>query len=90
MELVFARHERGDLDAEQTVSTTYSAEFASGVRADLTISTSGIRCEWTPDMPRGLRGQRRDRFLASYRAWRDECIADYARRTGIEIAVVDL
>ncbi len=68
----------------------YSAEFASGVRAELTLSLSNIRCEWKPDFPRHFSGQRRRKFIAAYRAWRDECVADFSKQTGACVMVIDL
>jgi hypothetical protein len=69
---------------------TYAAEFRSGVRAELTLSPRDVRIEWSPGFPRHLRGQRRRRFLQSYRTWRNECVADFARRIGLRVLVVDL
>jgi len=69
---------------------TYSAEFASGFRAVLTLSPAFIQCEWSPGQPGVLRGQRRRRFLAAYRAWRNSCVDDFTKQTGITILVVDL
>ena len=68
---------------------TYTAEFASGSRAELTLSLGGMQCEWVPAVPR-LSGQRRRRFLAAYRTWRNECVEDFARRTGMSVAVIDV
>jgi hypothetical protein len=69
---------------------TYSAEFASGFRAELTVSPTLFRVAWSPTLPTGMHGPRLRRFLATYRAWRDECIADFSKRTGITAAVLDL
>lgn len=69
---------------------SYSCEFASGARAKLTLNLTAARIDWTPDVPRSLKGQARRRFLAAYRTWRDECIADFARRSGISITVLEL
>lgn len=69
---------------------TYSAEFASGACCTLTLSGTSFRAEWTPAFPRRLRGAKRDRFLETYRAWRNECVADFARRTGMKVTVIDL
>jgi hypothetical protein len=68
----------------------YTAEFACGARAALTLSLAGMRCEWTPGFPRTLTGQRRRKFLAAYRAWRDACAADFARQLGLKVTVIDL
>ena len=38
--------------------STYRAEFASGARAELTISPTAARIDWTPEFTAGLRGQR--------------------------------
>jgi len=67
----------------------YQAEFASGVRADLTLSMGGMNVEWTPDIPK-LTGEEWRRFVASYQDWRNSCVADFAKRSGMTIAVVDL
>jgi hypothetical protein len=69
---------------------SYTAEFAIGARAKLTLSRTAAHIEWTRDIPRLLKGQRRRRFLATYRAWRDDCIADYTRRSGHQIEVFEL
>ncbi|MGH2448842.1 MAG: hypothetical protein ACRDFS_09620 [Chloroflexota bacterium] len=70
---------------------TYTAEFASGCRATLVIDPgTAMNVEWTPGPPVHLRGQKRRHFLAAYRAWRNDCLADYARRTGLRIAVVEM
>jgi hypothetical protein len=69
---------------------TYTAEFASGARAKLTLSTTSARIDWTPDIPRSLKGQRRQRFLAAYRHWRNECVSDYARRSGDGVLIVEI
>ena len=68
---------------------TYSAEFASGARAKLTLSASGMNCEWSPGVPR-LKGRKWRQFLATYQAWRNTCVEDFSRRSGIRVAVVDL
>lgn len=68
----------------------YKAEFASGVRATLIIDAAGARVEWDPALPVQLRGQQRRRFLQAYRAWRNECLADYARRSGGTVALIEL
>jgi len=62
-----------------TAETTYSAEFHSGYRATLTVSVKGVRCEWSPDLPRTLEPSDRDALLKAYRGWRDECLEDFAR-----------
>jgi hypothetical protein len=67
----------------------YSAEFACGSRAHLTLGQRGMSVEWTPDVPR-LKGKKLRRFIATYQQWRNECVADFARRSGITIAVIDL
>jgi hypothetical protein len=69
---------------------TYTAEFASGARAKLTLSNTAARIDWTPDIPRSLKGQRRRRFLAAYRHWRNECVSDYARRSGGAVLIVEI
>jgi hypothetical protein len=67
----------------------YSAEFACGSRAQLTMSLSGMDVEWMPHVPR-LKGKKWRKFVAAYQHWRNECVADFAQRAGITIAVVDL
>lgn len=67
----------------------YSAEFASGYRVRMTISGDHAECEWVPDVP-NLHGQRRRKFLASYRTWRDSSLRDYAKRTRRRVLVVEL
>ena len=67
----------------------YQAEFASGYRADLTVSKGGISISWTPDVPR-LKGEALQRFLAAYRTWRDESLADFGRRSGIKVSVAEI
>lgn len=67
----------------------YHCEFASGHRATLTLSRTAIQIDWTPDVPR-LKGSAGQSFINSYRIWRNECIEDFSRRTGITVAVVDL
>jgi hypothetical protein len=68
---------------------TYTAEFAAGSRAKLTVCEAGIDVEWIPAVPQ-LEGESWRRFVAAYRTWRNESLKDYANRTGITIAVVDL
>lgn len=70
-------------------TSAYHAEFASGCRATITLSAAGMSCVWIPDVPR-LEGRKLRQFLASYRQWRNESIADFAQRTGLRIAVVDV
>jgi hypothetical protein len=70
--------------------TTYSAEFANGNRATLTLSSTGANISWTPDLPRHLKGEARQRFLSAYRTWRNDCIADWSKRTGLETRVLEL
>jgi hypothetical protein len=65
--------------------STYSAEFHSGLRATLTVSLKGFRCEWSPDLPRSLKAADRDALLTAYRAWRDQCLSDFARAHGLSI-----
>lgn len=67
----------------------YHAEFASGARAELTLSSRGMTVEWSPALPK-LKGRKARRFVAAYQAWRNTCVADFARRAGIRIAVIDL
>jgi hypothetical protein len=67
----------------------YRAEFASGCRAELLIGATGARIEWSPRFPSELRGQRRRKFLQSYRAWRYDCLFDHSRRTGARVLVLD-
>jgi hypothetical protein len=71
-----------------TAEHKYTAEFACGVRAALTLSLSGVRCEWTPEPPSHLKGQRRRKFLQAYRAWRNECVDDFARQNGLTVVMV--
>ena len=67
----------------------YHAEFAGGYRATLKISTNVADVSWSPDLPK-FKGQRRRKFLAAYRTWRDTSLADFASRAGIRIALVEL
>lgn len=72
------------------MSATYSAEFANGHRATLTLDLTSVDITWSPDLPRHLKGEARKRFLTSYRIWRNDCLADYSARTGLCIAVMEL
>jgi hypothetical protein len=66
----------------------YSAEFAGGYRATLRVSMSGMTLEWSPRTPQFTPEQAKA-FLVGYRKWRNECLSDFARTTGINIAVID-
>jgi hypothetical protein len=68
----------------------YHCEFVAGVRAKLTVTAASVGIEWDPRPPHTLRGQARRRFLASYRAWRDASIADFAKKSGVEVAVLEV
>lgn len=67
------------MSAKSSPQMTFSAEFAAGFRAMLTLSMSGMQCEWTPNLPRGLRPAEREAMIATYRCWRDECAQEFAR-----------
>ena len=71
-------------------AATYSAEFANGHRATLTLDLAGANISWIPGLPRHLKGEARQQFLSAYRTWRDDCIADWSKRTGLEIRVLEL
>lgn len=58
---------------------TFRAEFASGFRAMLTLTVTGMQCEWSPRVPRGLPAAERDAMITAYRHWRDECAQEFAR-----------
>ena len=66
---------------------TFSAEFASGVRATLTVSVRAVQCEWDPDLPRQLNIRERKALIESYRVWRDECLEEFATANNLEIQV---
>ena len=69
-------------------TATYTAEFAGGFTASMVIADDGsLWIEWHPHVPQ-FRGQRLHKFLAAYRVWRDECLADHQRRNGGGGAVV--
>jgi hypothetical protein len=68
-------------------AATFQAEFASGVRATLTLSLRGMECEWDPELPRNLNLRQRRALIESYRVWRDECLQEFARTNGLEIQV---
>lgn len=63
---------------------TYSAEFAGGFTATMTVGHGGMDIEWSPRVPK-LAGKR----LESYRVWRNECLADYSRLIGGSVVVVE-
>ena len=67
------------------IEKTYSAEFAGGFTATLTIGPGGMLVEWAPHTPK-LTGARLD----SYRVWRNECLADYSRSIGGGVVVIEL
>jgi hypothetical protein len=67
----------------------YSAEFANGARAAMTLSVAGMDVEWTPRVPK-LKGKKWRQFVLAYQTWRNDCIEDFARRSGLRVAVVDL
>lgn len=69
---------------------TYTAEFASGVRAKLSITSRGVNCEWDPDLPRTLPVPERERFLQSYRTWRDDCLTRYAAEHGMVLRIAHI
>lgn len=60
----------------------FSAEFRSGLRAELTVSMSRVNCEWTPDVPDLTRRSGR-KLLATYRIWRDDCLRTFAEEHGL-------
>ena len=64
---------------------TFEAEFASGVRAILTVSMEGCHCDWKPDIPRNLPIGDRNVLLQSYRVWRDECLGKFAERNNLVV-----
>ena len=68
----------------------YSAEFANGHRATMTLDSTGANISWAPGLPRHLKGEARQRFLSAYRIWRNVCLADYSMRTGLRVAVVEV
>jgi hypothetical protein len=68
---------------------SYSAEFAAGHRATLTVRDTAISINWTPDVP-NFSGQRLHKFLEAYRMWRNDCLADFAKRAGVRVAVIEL
>jgi hypothetical protein len=72
----------------RAAQSTYRAEFRSGLRATLTISTNGVTCEWTPDLPRSLEPAARAALIEAYRAWRDECLEEFARAHRLTIRTV--
>jgi hypothetical protein len=69
---------------------SYSAEFANGHRATLTLDSTGANISWTPGLPRHLKSEARQRFLSAYRTWRNDCLADWSKRTGLEVIVLEL
>lgn len=71
------------------MSATYNAEFAGGYRASMAISADGMWIEWSPTVPQ-FRGRRLRNFLAAYRQWRHECLADYSRQFGGAVVVVEI
>lgn len=64
---------------------TFQAEFASGVRATLTLNLRSMECEWDPELPRHLNLRERRALIASYKHWRDECMQEFARAHGLEV-----
>jgi hypothetical protein len=76
--------------AQTPLPASYTAEFANGHRATLLLASTGANISWTPDLPRHLQGEARERFLSAYRIWRDDCLADWSKRTGLEIGVLEL
>jgi hypothetical protein len=72
-------------------AVTYTAEFAGGARAELSVdhTGAGVSCSWAHGPPFHLRGQARRRFLQAYRAWRNDSLQDYTRRTGVRILVLE-
>lgn len=66
------------------IEKTYSAEFAGGFTATMTVGPGGVKVEWSPRAPR-LVGKR----LESYRVWRNDCLADYSRLIGGSVLVVE-
>ena len=67
----------------------YTAEFHSGLRARLTVSVEAVECEWTPDLPRNhLKAGERAAAIEAYRAWRDECLRDYARAHQLSLRTI--
>jgi hypothetical protein len=68
-----------------TDTLTFNAEFRSGVRATLTVSMRGMDCDWHPDFPKSLPVPDREAFIETYRAWRDECLTEFARTHSLTI-----
>ena len=69
-------------------TATFTAEFRSGLRATLTVSLRGMRCEWTPDLPRNLTVPDRAALVAAYRDWRDGCLREFAQANDLTIQQV--
>ena len=67
---------------------TYTAEFHSGYWATLNVSLKGVRCEWTPDLPRNLPAADPDALVESYRIWRDGCLGEFAAANGLTIHTI--
>lgn len=66
------------------IEKTYSAEFAGGFTATMTVGPGGMCVEWSPRVPR-FDDKQRD----AYRNWRNECLADYSRLIGGSVVVVE-
>ena len=67
---------------------TFSAEFGSGFRATLTVSSGGMECAWSPSTPRNLPPKERDALLETYRIWRDSCMRQFATVHGLTVKTI--
>ena len=59
------------------IKRIYTAEFASGYTAVMTVSLSGMDIVWSPRQPTISM-----KFISDYREWRNTCLADFANETG--------
>jgi hypothetical protein len=62
---------------------TYRHTFPGGTTADATVDVTGFHIEWSEfPPPVGL--------IPEYLRWREMFLADFTRKTGLKILVVDL
>lgn len=62
---------------------TYTHHFPGGITATATVDHTGLRVEWSEFPPPR-------EFIPEYLRWRQTFVADYARKTGQKIMLMDL
>jgi hypothetical protein len=94
--LLYTPHDSGDRVTakvtwdEESGTITHAAALPFGCRVAFSYSPSvGFTAEFSPDVP-DVRGQRRRRLVAAYRAARDEFVETIAAAIGAPVLTVDV